>query len=112
MIDDADEVAAGFSAANLIEWAAHLEVAVTHGYELASIDRHLEPAGQVLVDQLDGMPCGTAADVRDRWPDLAEVEDRTDPVFVAVVLFVLNRVRVLRTTAYDMARCVVQREAA
>ena len=99
----------GFSGLNLVGWAAQLEIAVTLGFELASIDRYLDPAGEVLADQLEGLPCGTAADIRDRWPGLRRVDDRSDPVFVAVVAFVLDRVRALRATAYDMTLAISDR---
>lgn len=107
-----DEPGEGFSGLNLVGWAAQLEVAVTLGFELASIDRYLDPAGEILADQLSGLPCGTATDVRQRWPRLDQVQDRTDPTFVAVVGFVLDRVRALRVAAYDMTLAVVDRPEA
>ena len=88
---------------DLMRWAAQLDTAVTHGFELASIERIHDPAGAVLLDQLAGLPCGTGDDVRHCWPELATVVDRDDPVFVQVVACVVNRVSVLRTTAYEMA---------
>lgn len=88
---------------DLIVWSALLEIAVTHGFELALVGRPGALAGDVLLDQLAGTVQIVTDEVRRRWPTLADACHKDDHRIADVRLFVLDRAGEFRSLAYEMA---------
>ncbi len=89
---------------DLMVWSAMLDIAVTHGFELALVRRPGALAGDALLDQSAGTVQVVTDEVRRRWPGLGDVCDKDHYQVAEVRMFVLDRAGEFRALAYEMAQ--------